>query len=139
MGLVLPKFKAKMKEVMKRWNAIMSEHCKIKDPEELVMIEFCFKSHKKLEVYRDLARAVNDEWLKISMIDLARYLACHTNLANNEDIDIRINNIYHFLKVYKKKFTSNKRLYGSFVVTAQQRHLSSTSTNGTGGGDDSLV
>jgi hypothetical protein len=138
-GIVLPKYQAKMKEIMSGWKAMMSEQCKIKEPEEMVMIEFSFKRHKKLEVYRDLARAVNNEWFRICMKDVARYFAFHTNLAHNVDIDKRIDTIYHFLKLYKKKFTSNKRLYGSIVVTAQQRHLSSTSNYGTGSGNDSYV
>ena len=138
-GLFLPQFQPKIKEMIAGWKAVMSEQSKIINPEDLVRIEFCFTSRKKLVVYRDLARAVNEGWLKVSMIDLAKHLAMYTNLAVNEDMAIRIHTIYHFLKDYKKKFTSNRRLNGRFVTTASKRYLPPTSTPGAGGGDDSVV
>lgn len=138
-GLFLPKRQREMKKIFRSWRVVMSEETKIINPEDLVRIEFSFGSHKKLEVYRDLARAVNEGWLKISMIDLARHLAIYTNLADNVKLGTRIDTIYHFIKEYKKKFTSNRRLYGSVTVTTSKRHLPSTSFIGEGGGDDPVV
>ena len=155
-GLFLPKRQREMKKIFRAWRVVMSEETKIINPEDLVRIEFSFGSHKKLEVYRDLARAVNEGWLKISMIDLARHLAVYTNLADNVKLGTRhlavytnladnvklgtrIDTIYHFIKEYKKKFTSNRRLYGSVTVTTSKRHLPSTSFIGEGGGDDPVV
>lgn len=116
-GLFLPKFQHEIKEIIASWEAVMSEQSRIINPEDLVWIEFCFTSHKKLVVYRDLVRAVNEGWLKVSMIDLAKHLAMYTNLAENKVMDVRIQTIYHFLKDYKKKFTSNRRLNGRIVTT----------------------
>jgi hypothetical protein len=41
--------------------------------------------------------------------DFARHLAMHSNLADNENYEIRVETIYHGLKYYKK-------LYQSFSV-----------------------
>lgn len=116
-GLFLPQSHPRIKEILEGWKVMMSEQSRIINPEDLVWIEFCFTSHKKLVVYRDLARAVNEGWLKVSMKDLAKHLAMYTNLAENKVMANGIGTIYHFLKDYKKKFTSNRRLNRHIVNT----------------------
>ena len=76
-------------------------------PEELVWLEFDFTCLYKADIYRDLARAVINGWLQVSMIALARYLARYSNLASNADPVKRTETIYRELKEYKKKFKDN--------------------------------
>ena len=92
------------------WKPYLRGRSEGETPEELVWLEFDFSRLYKADVYRDLARAIINGWLQVSMIALARYLAWYSNLADNADLVKRTETIYRELKDYKRKIkASNDR------------------------------
>ena len=63
----------------------------------------------KVDVYIRFAPIFEKECLMVKKKDFARHLAMHSNLADNENYETRVETIYHGLKYYKK-------LYQSFSV-----------------------
>lgn len=105
LGLCMPCNQQDLKNMIKGWKQYMAPSIQDVAVEKLTFIEFRNKRGDKVKVYQGLIRAIDKKWFKVSKIDLARYLAKHTNLATNPDIELRTNTIYHFLKQYKKTFT----------------------------------
>lgn len=103
-GIAMPNFQDKIQTLVDSWKPYLADPSRAIDLDNLVYIEFKNKRGDKVKIYRDLVRAFDRGWFKLSMIDLARYLAMHTNLATNPDVDQRTDTIYHFLKKYKNTF-----------------------------------
>ena len=101
----MPCFQDEIKRLIDSLKPYMVESSLADDPGHLAYIEFRNKRGDKVKIYQNLVRAYNKGLFKLSMIQLARYLATHTNLATNSNVEQRIDTIYHFLKVYKNYFT----------------------------------
>lgn len=106
-GHFMPQKWRLMRPYIVGWKPYLCGLSEGKSPEELVWLEFDFTCLYKADIYRDLARAVINGWLQVSMIALARYLARYSNLADNADPVKRTETIYRELKEYKKKFKDN--------------------------------
>lgn len=106
-----------MRPIVMQWDRFMTGTSKGTKPENLIRIEFDFDKIYKAVIYRDLVQAVIEHWLQVPMKDVARYMAKNSNLADNEDIEIRTQTIYRELKNYKNK--SLKR-YGTIIITTCQ-------------------
>lgn len=104
-GIAMPNFQDEIRELIDSWRPYMAEPIRANNLEKVIYILFRNKRGDKVKIYRDLVRAYNRGWFKVSLIDLAKYLAIHTNLGPNKDVEQRINTIYHFLKMYKNYFT----------------------------------
>ena len=104
-GIAMPNFQDEVQELVDSWKPYMVEPDSVDDLDKVIYIQFRNKRGDKVKIYRDLVRAYNKGWFKVSLIDLAKYLAIHTNLRSNKDVELRINTIYHFLKMYKNYFT----------------------------------
>ena len=88
-------------------------------------IEFVFSDvFNKQKVYRDLAHMIAFGWFKEKKIArICKYLAKHTNLNNNEDLNIRAKNIRHGIYGQIKHFKKERELTKkdeSFIITTQQ-------------------
>lgn len=88
-------------------------------------IEFVFSDvFNKQKVYRDLAHMIAFGWFKEKKIArICKYLAKHTNLNNNEDLNIRAKNIRHGIYGQIKRFKKERELTKkdeSFIITTQQ-------------------
>ena len=82
----------------------LSESTKTIGFKEIVDLEFVLNRGDKVNVYRPLIRAIKKKWLVVTQLELATYLALHSNLAANTDVGKRISTIQHFLTVYKENF-----------------------------------
>ena len=80
-----------------------------KNPEKWNHLEFDFEHIHKVDVYRRFAPIFEKKYLMVKKKDFARHLAMHSNLADNENYETRVETIYHGLNYYKK-------LYQSFSV-----------------------
>lgn len=80
-----------------------------KNPEKWNHLEFDFEHIHKVDIYIRFAPIFEKECLMVKKKDFARHLAMHSNLADNENYETRVETIYHGLKYYKK-------LYQSFSV-----------------------
>ena len=80
-----------------------------KNPEKWNHLEFDFEHIHKVDVYRRFAPIFEKKYLMVKKKDFARHLAMHSNLADNENYETRVETIYHGLKYYIK-------LYQSFSV-----------------------
>ena len=76
-----------------------------KNPEKWNHLEFDFEHIHKVDVYIRFAPIFEKECLMVKKKDFARHLAMHSNLADNENYEIRVETIYHGLKLYKKIFS----------------------------------
>ena len=78
----------------------------------------------KQKVYRDLAHMIAFGWFKEKKIArICKYLAKHTNLNDNEDLNIRAKNIRHGIYGQIKRFKKERELTKkdeSFIITTQQ-------------------
>ena len=88
-------------------------------------IEFVFSDvFNKQKVYRDLAHMIAFGWFKEKKIArICKYLAKHTNLNDNEDLNIRAKNIRHGIYGQIKRFKKERELTKkdeSFIITTQQ-------------------
>lgn len=88
-------------------------------------IEFVFSDvFNKQKVYRDLAHMIAFGWFKEKKIArICKYLAKHTNLNDNEDMQIRAKNIRHGIYGQIKRFKKERELTKkdeSFIITTQQ-------------------
>ena len=88
-------------------------------------LEFVFSDvFNKQKVYRDLAHMIAFGWFKEKKIArICKYLAKHTNLNNNEDLNIRAKNIRHGIYGQIKRFKKERELTKkdeSFIITTQQ-------------------
>ena len=76
-----------------------------KNPEKWNHLEFDFEHIHKVDVYRRFAPIFEKKYLMVKKKDFARHLALHSNLADNENYETRVETIYHGLKLYKKIFS----------------------------------
>jgi hypothetical protein len=88
-------------------------------------IEFVFSDvFNKQKVYRDLAHMIAFGWFKEKKIArICKYLAKHTNLNDNEDLNIRAKNIRHGIYGQIKRFKKERELTKkdeSIIITTQQ-------------------
>ena len=88
-------------------------------------LEFVFSDvFNKQKVYRDLAHMIAFGWFKEKKIArICKYLAKHTNLNDNEDLNIRAKNIRHGIYGQIKRFKKERELTKkdeSFIITTQQ-------------------
>ena len=104
LGLIVPVKWRYFREIVKCWEHAFTGTSVNKRPEELQWIEFDFSKIKKGEIYRDLACAIRNSWLKTTMKALAIYLSENSNLADNEMLETRVNTIYHNIKKYKTMY-----------------------------------
>ena len=103
LGMFVPQKWHKMRPYVKRWKHHVHGDSWGKEPEQLACLEFDFSHTYKADIYRDLARAIINKWLQVSMTELACYLAVYSNLADNPDVEVRTRTIYRELKHYKTK------------------------------------
>ena len=105
-------------------------------------IEFVFSDvFNKQKVYRDLAHMIAFGWFKEKKITrVCDYLAKHTNLNENKDMQIRVKNIRHAIygqmKFFKEQRAKTKK-NGTIIITTQQGHLSEKCIYRTGSGVNS--
>ena len=104
----MPCYQGEIRKLINGLKPYLADSSQADNLDSSTYIEFRNKRGDKVKIYRNLVRAYDRGWFKLSMIALARYLATHTNLAANSDIEQRTDTIYHFLKLYKNYFT-----YGS--------------------------
>lgn len=76
-----------------------------KNPEKWNHLEFDFEHIHKVDVYRRFVPIFEKKYLMVKKKDFARHLALHSNLADNENYETRVETIYHGLKLYKKIFS----------------------------------
>ena len=104
LGLIMPAKWRYFREIIKGWEHAFAGPSINKKPEELQWIEFDFSKISKGIIYRDIACAIRNSWLKSSMKAMAVYFSENSNLADNEILEVRINTIYHNIKKYKKMY-----------------------------------
>ena len=111
LGMFVPQKWHKMRPYVKRWKHHVHGDSWGKEPEQLACLEFDFSHTYKADIYRDLARAIINKWLQVSMTELACYLAVYSNLADNPDVEVRTRTIYRELKHYKTKVQNRMQLF----------------------------
>ena len=104
-GMTMPCYQDETRKMIDGWRPYLTESTQAINLDNLSYIEFRNNRGDKVWIYQSLVRAFEKGWFKITKIELARYLAMHTNLATNPDVEQRTKTIYHFLKLYKKYFT----------------------------------
>ena len=106
LGKIWPHYQEEMKIVMESWRDMMCEELQCLPVEEWEHLTFDFKNYKKHDVYRELMRAFNKKWTRFRSIkEMARFLANYSNIAENEDFDIRTETIRHNLNRQIKYIT----------------------------------
>ena len=81
-GIAMPNFQDEIRELVDSWKPYLVERHTADDLEKMIYFKFRNKRGDKVKIYRDLVRAYNKGWFKVSLIDLAKYLAIHTNLRS---------------------------------------------------------
>ena len=103
-GLFLPEFWPDVRNIVKECN-LMSEATKAISPDYLVDIEFVFERGDRMVVYREFVHALNKGMLRHKLSVVITYLAEHSNLADSENLQLRINAIRQGFKRHKKNFS----------------------------------
>ena len=88
-------------------------------------LEFVFDDKfKKQDIYYALARMIAYGWFKDRKIArISAYMAKHSNLNDNENMQIRAKNIRHAIHIQMKYFRKERNLTKkdeSFIITTQQ-------------------
>lgn len=104
LGLFAPHYHEKMKAFFEDWRAFLCEPYKSMAIEEWQELQFDFGSHQKGIVYKDLARAIVNDWHLVEQIAISRYFAMYSNLADNVDFDQRTETIRHCINKKKRLF-----------------------------------
>lgn len=97
LGMFYPAYRRNIKEMIKEC-PLLNDSLKVMRPEEIVNIEFALERGDKLRVYREIAHMVIYGWLMVSVKDLARYLAEHSNLADNDNFETRTETIRCYIR-----------------------------------------
>ena len=122
------------------WRLVLCEPQKSRSIEEWDYLVFDFTGHKKEIVYRELARAFARGWfIKDNLSELARYMAQHSNLATNENLQTRTETIRQGIKreLYKFENIIQYRIeHGGIIIMSQQGYLPTRSKAGAGTGVD---
>ena len=101
--LFYPCHRAEVRKMIKG-SKYLSESTRTIDFNEVVDLDFVLNRGDKVNVYRHFIRAIKCEWLVVTQLELATYLAVHSNLATNPDVGKRTTTIQHFLTIYKENF-----------------------------------
>lgn len=104
LGLFLPEFWPEVRQIVEECK-LMSEATKTIKPDYLIDIEFVFEKGDKMVVYRELVHALNRKMFRYKISVVITYLAEHSNLAESEYLQTRINTIRQGFKRYKKCFS----------------------------------
>ena len=109
LALVLSTKRQEFKAILEKLEPHLKRMDNSKNAEKWNHLEFDFEHIHKVDVYRRFAPIFEKKYLMVKKKDFARHLALHSNLADNENYETRVETIYHGLKYYKK-------LYQSFSV-----------------------
>lgn len=104
LGLFLPEFWPDVRKIIEECK-LMSEATKAISPDYLVDIEFVFERGDRMAVYREFVHAMNKKMLRYKLSVVITYLAEHSNLAESECLETRINTIRQGFKRHKKNFS----------------------------------
>ena len=105
LALVLSSKRPEFRAILEKLEPHLKEMDNSKNPEKWNHLEFDFEHIHKVDVYRRFAPIFEKKYLMVKKKDFARHLAMHSNLADNENYEIRVETIYHGLKLYKKIFS----------------------------------
>lgn len=104
LGLFLPEFWPDVRKNIEECK-LMSEATKAVNPDYLVDIEFVFERGDRMVVYREFVHALNKKMFRYKLSVVITYLAEHSNLAESEHLQTRINTIRQGFKRHKKNFS----------------------------------
>lgn len=131
-----------LKIILEEWRNWLKEPNCSNQYMDWVNLEFIFDGRvTKQKIYRDLAHIIAFGWFKEEKLTrICDYLARHTNLNENNDMQIRAKNIRHaiygqmtFYKEQRAKTKSN----GTIIITTQQGCLSEKNIYRAGSGVNS--
>ena len=105
LALVLSSKRPEFRAILEKLEPHLKEMDNNKNSEKWNHLEFDFEHIHKVDVYRRFAPIFEKKYLMVKKKDFARHLALHSNLADNENYEIRVETIYHGLKLYKKIFS----------------------------------
>ena len=105
LALVLSSKRPEFRAILEKLEPHLKEMDNNKNSEKWNHLEFDFEHIHKVDVYRRFAPIFEQKYLMVKKKDFARHLALHSNLADNENYEIRVETIYHGLKLYKKIFS----------------------------------
>ena len=105
LALVLSGKRPEFRAILKKLEPHLKGMDNNKNPEKWNYLEFDFEHIHKVDIYRGFAPIFEKECLMVKKKDFARHLALHSNLADNENYETRVETIYHSLKLYKKIFS----------------------------------
>jgi len=105
LALVLSGKRPEFRAILEKLEPHLKEMDNNKNPEKWNYLEFDFEHIHKVDIYRGFAPIFEKECLMVKKKDFARHLALHSNLADNENYETRVETIYHSLKLYKKIFS----------------------------------
>lgn len=135
LGNILPFKRREMEAFLANWKAFLCEPYKSMDIEEWCDIEFDFTHHRKSVVHRDIARAIAGKWTELNETQFARFMALHSNLSYNKNLDKRTDAIRRGISRQMKYFKTNKRQilnHGSIIVDSQQGQMPENGRTGSG-------
>jgi hypothetical protein len=105
LALVLSSKRPEFRAILEKLEPHLKGMDNSKNPEKWNHLEFDFEHIHKVDVYRRFAPIFEKKYLMVKKKDFARHLALHSNLADNENYETRVETIYHGLKLYKKIFS----------------------------------
>ena len=105
LALVLSSKRPEFRAILEKLEPHLKEMDNNKNSEKWNHLEFDFEHIHKVDVYRRFVPIFEKKYLMVKKKDFARHLAMHSNLADNENYEIRVETIYHGLKLYKKIFS----------------------------------
>ena len=105
LALVLSSKRPEFRAILEKFEPHLKGMDNSKNPEKWNHLEFDFEHIHKVDVYRRFAPVFEKKYLMVKKKDFARHLALHSNLADNENYETRVETIYHSLKLYKKIFS----------------------------------
>ena len=105
LALVLSSKRPEFRAILEKLEPHLKGMDNSKNPEKWNHLEFDFEHIHKVDVYRRFVPIFEKKYLMVKKKDFARHLALHSNLADNENYETRVETIYHGLKLYKKIFS----------------------------------
>ena len=105
LALVLSTKRQEFRAILEKFEPHLKGMDNSKNPEKWNHLEFDFEHIHKVDVYRRFVPIFEKKYLMVKKKDFARHLALHSNLADNENYETRVETIYHGLKLYKKIFS----------------------------------
>lgn len=103
LGQIWPCYRREMAVIMESWREHMCKELQALPVEEWTYLKFDFKAPKKYVVYRELLRTYKNGWTKFkSIMDMVRFMANGSNIADNEAFETRTETIRQGLKRQKK-------------------------------------